>query len=56
MRSTRLSARLLLLEEMKAMPFGAIWDQYCLSQNVPVGTAALASIQQYEIDVLSKSA
>ena len=28
-----------LLEELKGMPFGAVWDYYCLQQDVPVGIA-----------------
>jgi L-rhamnose isomerase len=27
--------RLALLEEAKSMPFGAVWDQYCVENNVP---------------------
>src|SRR5512133_2637971 len=29
--------RLALLEELKGMPFGAVWDYYCQQQCVPVG-------------------
>ncbi len=46
--------RLALLEEAKSMPFGAVWDYYCLQNNVPVGTDFIAEIQQYEKEVLSK--
>ena len=35
------TARLALLEELKTLPFGAVWDYYCLKQGVPVGTAWL---------------
>jgi len=45
--------RLALLEEAKSMPFGAIWDYYCLTENVPVGQDYIAEIQQYEKEVLS---
>jgi L-rhamnose isomerase len=30
-------ARLALLEELKTMPFGAVWDYYCLKNGVPIG-------------------
>ena len=30
------TGRLALLEELKTMPFGAVWDYYCLQANVPV--------------------
>lgn len=46
--------RLALLEEAKSKPFGAVWDYFCLKNNVPVGEDYIAVIQQYEKDVLSK--
>lgn len=48
------TARLGLLEEFKTYPFGAVWDYYCLSQNMPVREAWLDEVKQYEKDVLSK--
>ena len=47
-------ARLALLEELKTLPFGAVWDRYCLQQAVPAGTNWLADIHSYERNVLSK--
>lgn len=46
--------RLALLEEMKSKSFGAVWDYYCLKENVAVGEDFIADIQQYEKEVLSK--
>ena len=46
--------RLALLEELKMLPFGAVWDQFCLENNVPVGMAFMGEIEQYEAEVLSK--
>jgi L-rhamnose isomerase len=46
--------RLAMLEELKTMPFSAVWDYYCLKENVPVGTDYISEIQQYEKNVLSK--
>lgn len=46
--------RLALLEECKAMPFSAIWDEFCRRQNVPVGRDWIASVAQYESKVLLK--
>jgi L-rhamnose isomerase len=46
--------RLALLEELKALPFGAVWDYHCLSQNVPAGVEWLKEIEHYERNVLSK--
>jgi L-rhamnose isomerase len=45
------TARLALLEELKGMPFGPVWDYYCLQQDVPVGTAFLDEIKAYEAQV-----
>lgn len=45
--------RLALMEEMKTMPFGAIWDYYCLTSEVPVGMNWLTEINKYEREVLS---
>lgn len=45
------TARLAYIEELKTMPFGAVWDYYCLKQNVPSGSAWLEDIRQYERDV-----
>ena len=46
------TARLALLEELKGMPFGAVWDYYCLQQDVPVGFAFMDDIRRYEVEVL----
>jgi L-rhamnose isomerase len=45
--------RLALLEELKTKPFGAVWDYYCMTENVPVGESYIAEIQQYEKEVLA---
>ena len=50
------TARLAWLEECKALPFGAVWDQYCLMKGVPVGPKWLDEVRLYEADVLSKRA
>jgi L-rhamnose isomerase len=46
--------RLAMLEIMKAKPFGAVWDYYCMIKNVPVAEDFITEILQYETDVLSK--
>lgn len=48
------TSRLALLEEAKALPSGAIWDEYCRRQNVPVGAAWLKEVKAHERDVLSQ--
>jgi L-rhamnose isomerase len=46
--------RLALLEEMKAKPFSAVWDYFCMTKGVPVGTDFITEIEEYEKEVLSK--
>lgn len=45
---------LALMEEAKSLPWNAVYDEFCLRSNVPVGDAFIADIQAYEKDVLSK--
>jgi L-rhamnose isomerase len=51
---SRTLARLSLLEEMKALPFGAIWDYHCLRAGVPPADEWLREVDAYERRVLSK--
>jgi L-rhamnose isomerase len=46
--------RLAYLELMKTKPFGAVYDYYCMVNNVPVGENYIKEIQKYEKDVLRK--
>jgi L-rhamnose isomerase len=46
--------RLALLEEIKGLPFGAVWDYHCLKQGVPVGLSFMNHIKDYERQELSK--
>jgi len=48
------TSRLALLEEMKTLPFGAIWERHCERSNVPAGPAWIADIKSYEREVLSQ--
>ena len=45
---------LALLEEAKVMPWNAVWDMFCLKNNVPVGDGFIPEIEKYEREVLSK--
>jgi L-rhamnose isomerase len=47
------SSRLALQEELKSMPFHAVWDYYCLQKNVPVGMEFMKVIKDYEKNELS---
>jgi L-rhamnose isomerase len=48
--------RLAMLEELKTLPYGAVWDYYCARSDVPVGSAWLAEVKAYEKNVLAKRA
>ncbi|HET6450743.1 MAG TPA: L-rhamnose isomerase [Spirochaetia bacterium] len=48
-----LTRRLGLLEEIKDLPFGAVWDRFCEQQGVPAGAGWLDQIADYERSVLS---
>lgn len=46
--------RLALLEEAKALPWNAVWDYFCLKNNIAVGENYIKEVQQYEKDVTAK--
>jgi len=48
------TSRLAMLEELKGMPFGAVWDYYCLQNDVPVGFSFMDEIREYEKTELAK--
>lgn len=46
--------RMAYLEELKAMPWNAVYNYYCLQQDVPVGDEYITEIEAYESEVTSK--
>ena len=38
------------------MPWNAVYDEFCLRNNVPVGDEFIADVEKYEADVTSKRA
>jgi L-rhamnose isomerase len=48
------TTRLAMLEELKMMPFSAVWDYYCLKTGVPVGLDWMREIRMYEENVLDR--
>ena len=48
------TSRLAILEELKTLPFGAVWDYDCSKMEVPAGDAWLKEIKDYEARVTSK--
>lgn len=50
----KFTERLMLLEEVKTLPFGAVWAEYCERCGVPADESWFKEVMQYEEDVLSK--
>ena len=49
-----LTELLAMQEEVKMLPFGDVWRQYCTECGVPAGTEWFDAVQAYESDVLFK--
>jgi L-rhamnose isomerase len=43
-------------EELKTMPFGDVWNEYCRSCGVPADGEWFEQVRKYEEDVLAKRA
>jgi L-rhamnose isomerase len=50
------TSRLALQEELKTLPFGAVWEEFCARQEVPAGLDWIGEVRAYEETVLSKRA
>jgi L-rhamnose isomerase len=48
------AGKLALLEELKTMPFGAVWDELCEKDGVPATNAWMKDVTKYEKAVLAK--
>ena len=46
------TSRLAIMEELKTLPFAAVFDMYCEMQGVPTRSAWLDEVKKYEKDVL----
>ena len=53
-QSGDLTKRLVLLEESKLLPAGAVWDHFCQEAGVPAGAAWLDVVRDYERSTLDK--
>ena len=42
------TSRLAILEELKGLPWSAVWDMFCEQHGAPVGVAYLGEIKAYE--------
>ncbi|MCK5739529.1 L-rhamnose isomerase, partial [bacterium] len=47
------TSRLALMEDAKTLPFGAVYDYFCLKNDITPGNAFMNDIKQYESDVLA---
>ena len=47
---------LAISEELKTLPFGEVWDEYCERCGVPVGMDWIKEVDAYEASVLAKRA
>ena len=52
--SGRTFETLALIEEEKSMPWSAVYDEFCVRNDVPVGDAFIPDVLKYEKDVTSK--
>ena len=50
----RFTELMVLNEEIKTLPFGDIWEQYCKSSNVPTDSELFGEVDKYEKEVLIK--
>jgi L-rhamnose isomerase len=48
------TSRLAMLEELKTLPFGAVWDYYCQKQDVPAGLDWLKEMKAYEARTINR--
>jgi L-rhamnose isomerase len=48
------TARLVLFEEQKSMPWQAVWEYYCASKGIAHGSEWLQTVRKYESEVLNK--
>ena len=48
------TALMVMQEELKTLPFGEIWEQYCIECGAPADGQWYAAVKEYETEVLSK--
>jgi len=48
------AARMALFEEQKSMPWSAVWEHYCASQEVPATIEWLDTVRAYEAGILGR--
>ncbi|MCC5836010.1 MAG: L-rhamnose isomerase [Opitutales bacterium] len=48
------TTRLAMMEDVKSLPWGMVWSEYCSRQGKPDDGQWLAQVKRYEADVLAK--
>lgn len=48
------TARLVLFETIKTLPFGAVWDYYCRRHDVPLDAEIIGEVRRYEREVTNR--
>lgn len=48
------TTRMVLMEEVKQLNWGAVWDKYCMNAGVPIGFDWIDEVQKYEQEVQMK--
>ena len=49
------TTRLTLTEELKDLPFSAVWAEFCVRQNTPTGAQLIADLDAYQASVANRS-
>ncbi|MDO5328687.1 MAG: L-rhamnose isomerase [Coriobacteriia bacterium] len=50
----KFTEKMMTMETFKSLPFGAIWDAYCVMNDVPLDSECYPLVEEYEKDVQSK--
>ncbi len=50
--SVDFTGKMMLMEEVKTLPFGDVWEEYCARQGVPEDKAWYDEVMDYERKVL----
>ena len=48
------TTRLILTEELKDLPFAAVWSEFCARMDAPVGRALIADLDAYQASVAAR--
>lgn len=49
------TTRIMVTEELKDLPYGAVWSEFCKQMNVPDGLQLISQLDQYQASVSSRA-